>query len=332
MAKDDDNKVGAAVGLAAAGIGLGLAIAQLIKLSKDKKRNSEVKIIESDINKNIGSSATKTHKKYVSNDFARTCSADKQLDEMIGLASVKQQVKIMKASLSKQKALGNKVNMNMCFYGNPGTGKTEVARLIGRILYDSGLLPSPKFVETDRSGLVAEYVGQTTVKTHEIFRSAIGGVLFIDEAYSLGSSGRDDFGKEAIAALLKDMEDYRGKICVILAGYKNEMNSLFELNPGFKSRITKYIDFPDYSFDELEQIIVLIAKKEKYHILPDALKLMTKIVYRKSGSTDFANARDARNVFESIRDLQSLRTEGTLNATIIIKDVYEYMNQYNINL
>ena len=252
--------------------------------------------------------------------------AEKKLNELIGLSSIKRQVLMMKASLKKQKVTGNKINLHMCFYGNPGTGKTEVARLIGKIFYNEGILENQNFVETDRSGLVAEYIGQTAIKTHETFKKAMGGVLFIDEAYALDGGYDNDFGKEAVAALLKDMEDYRDKVCVILAGYKEPMDKMFDLNPGFKSRVNRYIEFPNYNRDEMREILLFMAKKAKYSIEQDALEKMLDIIMAKSNDKNFSNAREARNVLDSIIDVQALRTENDLhNTTIKLEDVCEYI-------
>lgn len=257
--------------------------------------------------------------------------AEEKLNNLIGLSSIKRQILLMKASLKKAQFTGTEMNLHMCFYGNPGTGKTEVARLISDIFYCEKILPTNNFVETDRSGLVAEYVGQTAIKTHEIFKKAIGGVLFIDEAYSLAEGGQQDYGKEAVAALLKDMEDYRGKICVILAGYKEPMERMFSLNPGFKSRINRYVDFPNYSRSEIKEIIALIAKKAKYSVKDDALDRMVDIVMARSNDENFANAREARNVFNAISEIQALRTINSISDTSInIDDVIQYCEENSI--
>lgn len=259
--------------------------------------------------------------------------AEKQLNSLIGLSSIKRQVMMMKASLKKQKFTNNKINLHMCFYGNPGTGKTEVARLISKIFYKEGILPTSNFIETDRSGLVANFIGQTATKTHNIFKKAMGGVLFIDEAYSLAEGGDQDFGKEAVAALLKDMEDYRDKVCVILAGYRKPMEKMFELNPGFKSRVNRYIDFPNYSREEIKEIVIFLSEKAKYSIDENALAKIVDIVMSKSNESNFANAREARNVLDSIIDIQALRTESNVSDTnIILDDVNEYISFNGINL
>ena len=167
-------------------------------------------------------------------------------------------------------ALANKgsdaLNIHMCFYGNPGTGKTEVARIIAGILYEAKILPTKKVVEVDRGGLVGQYVGETPQKTMHAIERAMGGVLFIDEAYALipKDGGAWDYGQEAVATLIKAMEDYRGKFCVILAGYKNQMMEMLSSNPGFVSRIQFELDFPNYDRGELEQITRFMLQKRKY--------------------------------------------------------------------
>ena len=259
-----------------------------------------------------------------------------KLSDLIGLTNVKKDILKMKALLAKKKASGQMadLNLNMCFYGNPGTGKTEVARLIADILHDEGILPTNNFIETDRSGLVAGYVGQTAEKTHKLFKSALNGVLFIDEAYSLANGSNNDFGKEAIDALITDMENYRGKICVILAGYKKPMENMIHLNPGFDSRINRKIDFPDYDMEELLEIAKMILKNKKYTITEDAIQEIGKILIFYSKFDNFANARTVRNVLESLTEIQALRTdiEGLKdNFLIKIEDVLEYESDHNIN-
>jgi SpoVK/Ycf46/Vps4 family AAA+-type ATPase len=181
--------------------------------------------------------------------------SEKKLNKLIGLSSIKESIKTIKAY-----ALANKdsddLNVHMCFYGNPGSGKTEVARIIAGILHENGILPTKKVVEVDRGGLVGQYVGETPQKTMYKIQEAMGGVLFVDEAYALvpKTGGGFDYGHEAVATLIKAMEDYRGKFCVILAGYRNEMQQMLSSNPGFKSRIQFELDFPNYSREELGQI------------------------------------------------------------------------------
>lgn len=260
-------------------------------------------------------------------------TAEQRLDEMIGLKSVKDQILKLKAVLHKlTKEQLSKENLHMCFLGNPGTGKTEVAKLFADILYDAGILPTRNFITTDRSGLVGAYEGQTALKTHKIIHDALGGVLFIDEAYDLYTGPNDDFGKEAITALIQDMEQYRGKLCVIIAGYTKNMYNMIETNPGFKSRINKYIEFPDYSEEELKTIAEFIIAKNSYTIDKDALEEMNKIIVSKKEFPDFANAREVRNIFESLREIQAVRTiDLSDNVNITIDDVRTYEKDHNIS-
>lgn len=257
-----------------------------------------------------------------------------ELDKLIGLESVKTQLKRIRAILLKNKDSNEKLNLHMCFYGNPGTGKTVVARLMANIFYEAGVLPTNKLIETDRSGLCGQYVGQTAPLTHKKVKEAMGGVLFIDEAYTLcADSSGEDYGKEAIAALLKDMEDYKGKFCVILAGYKEEMEKMISLNPGFDSRINRKIDFPNYSIDEQLQIFNIMLAKKNYEITDDARNKLLDIFERLSKGKHFANARTVRNVLEGLIEIQAVRTmednnlENDNERIIRIEDVEQYYNE-----
>ena len=227
-------------------------------------------------------------------------------------------------------------NLHMCFYGNPGTGKTEVARIISRILYDAGVLKESKIIETDAHGLIGQYVGQTAPKTMDKINSAMDGVLFIDEAYGLTdkdlSDGNSGYGKEAVETLIKAMEDFRGKFCVILAGYKNEMNDLLSSNPGFESRIQFVLDFPDYSRDELSEIIKLFINKKRYSIDEDALEYMLRITDYMRDQPNFANARTARNIVDKVILNQNLRTEDEDDNNIVYSDVQDYIIDEIIDL
>lgn len=334
MAKKDSNVT---VGIAAGIAGLATIVAGVILRKKLKKQQEEARQIASkttpeptyvNTTSRPKSSSGKTSSKAKTSASSKSTksTAEKQLDQLIGLGSIKEELLLMKAYLKKQKVLGNKINMNMCFYGNPGTGKTEVARLVAKIFYKEGFLLNDNFVETDRSGLVAQYLGQTAPKVHSIFKEAMGGVLFIDEAYSLNNGNNDEYGAEAIAALLKDMEDYRGKICVILAGYKKEMEQLFDVNPGFRSRINRYINFPDYSKEEMLEIVKLIIKKEKYLCDDKCAEAINEIVMVQANNSNFANARTARNIVERICEIQALRTYKNVNdVTITLDDVNKYV-------
>jgi len=260
--------------------------------------------------------------------------SEKKLNDLIGLAAIKESIQKIKAY-----ALSNKdseeLNIHMCFLGNPGSGKTEVARYIAGILYENGILPSRKIVEVDRSGLVSQYFGATAEKTRRVIDSAMGGVLFIDEAYALGNNsdhGITDYGKEAIDTLVKAMEDERGKFCVILAGYKNEMLKMLSTNPGFRSRIQFTLDFPNYSRSELKSITELMLRNRHYTMSNSALERVLDITDIKRKEANFANAREIRNILDQVIMCQNLRTVGSEDKELGLVDVNKYIQDSNINL
>ena len=236
------------------------------------------------------------------------------LEKLIGLGSIKDDVKELTAFVKVQKARQEQglksvpVSLHLVFTGNPGTGKTTVARIIAKIYKQIGVLSKGQLIEVDRSGLVAGYVGQTAIKTTEQIKKAMGGVLFIDEAYAL-SQKDDAFGQEAIDTILKAMEDNRKDFVVIVAGYTEPMKKFIESNPGLKSRFNKYIEFPDYSVDELEEIFYMNCNKYDYKVEEDVKhQIRALITSRKMGSIDnFANAREIRNLFEEIITNQAKR-------------------------
>ena len=248
-----------------------------------------------------------------------------ELDELVGMKQVKDEVRSLANFVRVQKqreAKGlktAKVSYHLVFYGSPGTGKTTVARIVGRIYKDLGVLKRGHTVETDRAGLCGQYVGQTGPKTDSVVAKALDGVLFIDEAYSLvpeGGAG-NDYGQEAISTILKRMEDYRDRLVVIVAGYKNEMQRFIDSNPGLQSRFNRYIDFPDYSGDELTEIFMRRAKKNQYTVTPEALAYLKKRMELAVEHKDrnFGNARFARNIFEQTIQQQANRLEGKTNLT-----------------
>jgi stage V sporulation protein K len=207
--------------------------------------------------------------------------------------------------------------LHMVFTGNPGTGKTTVARLLGQIYYDIGILTENKVVEASRQDLVGEYIGHTAPKTQKLFEKALGGILFIDEAYSLFKTG-NDFGKEAIETLLKLMEDNREKIVVIIAGYPNEMDELLLSNPGLKSRFSKFLHFEDYSKDELVDIFDKMVR-EYHNVLTVGARFKIEHLidtYYDTGAFN-ANARAVRNIFEETTKRQSLRLSKLKNPSQI---------------
>lgn len=249
---------------------------------------------------------------------------EKSLKEIIGLENVKDflrnQYNILKAQ-EKRRNLGitadTTQSLNMIFYGNPGTGKTTVARLFARMLKDMGFLRSGQLIECSRTELVAEYVGQTAKKTTDVFNSALGGVLFIDEAYSLSSGGSNDFGKEAIDTLLKLMEDHRGEIVVIIAGYKKEMNEFLKVNSGLDSRFPLKIDFPDYDESELLEIFNKMIADKGFVIDEDAIELAKERIefLKKKETAQSGNARMIRNLIDEIVRNQSTRIASTENVS-----------------
>lgn len=244
--------------------------------------------------------------------------ARKELNNLVGLKHIKEEADNLISFFANNK--DKKGGFHMAFLGNPGTGKTEVARIIGKMLFEEGLLPTNKFIECTRSDLVGEYVGWTGPKTRSVIQRAMGGVLYIDEAYSLALGGTNDFGKEAIAELIKAMEDSRGDFCVILSGYTNEMNNLFNVNPGFKQRIKFTLNFPDYNKDELKDIAKFFLKKDRYEMNDDALDYFIALVEEEKKEKNFANARSIREHLARIEIAQSGRIErGDTNNRLLTK-------------
>ena len=238
----------------------------------------------------------------------------KELAALIGLDNVKSEIKTLANLVQVQQAREKEglknatMSYHLVFTGNPGTGKTSIARIIAAIYRDLGILKKGHLVETDRSGLVAGYLGQTAIKTNSVIDEALDGVLFIDEAYLL-SEDQDSYGKEAIATLLKRMEDDRDRLVVILAGYTEEMKRFISTNPGLESRFNRYIGFPDYSEDELLKIFMKQVEKFEYVLDDDALEIVKGLIHENFINKDkqFGNARFVRNLFEKILANQANR-------------------------
>ena len=231
----------------------------------------------------------------------------KKLDELIGMENVKEEVRALANYVKVQKQRADQ------------TGKTTVARIVATIYHNIGILKKGHTIETDRSGLVAEYVGQTAIKTNKIIDAALNGVLFIDEAYSLvPEQGGQDYGQEAISTLLKRMEDDRDSLVVIIAGYNNEMKRFIDSNPGLQSRFNRYIHFNDYTADELYQMFTkLYLKKNQYTITDEAADyLHQRLIYAVAHKDkNFGNARYVRNVFEKVIQEQANRiSQNTANS------------------
>ena len=245
-----------------------------------------------------------------------------ELKSLIGLERVKQDVDSLRnlikiQAMRKQQGLPNtSVSYHCVFSGNPGTGKTTVARIVAGIYKELGILKKGHLVEVDRSKLVGEYVGQTAPKTNKVIDEALDGVLFIDEAYSLVGEG-SDYGAEAIATLLKRMEDDRDRLVVILAGYTNEIKEFIDSNPGLQSRFNRYIHFEDYSADELLEIFMRNIKKSGYNIKGDAYVQLQINIHQATAKRDkkFGNARYIRNLFEKIVQKQANRLSRIQNPT-----------------
>lgn len=239
----------------------------------------------------------------------------RELDSLVGLANVKQEVETL-ANIARVLQLRRKRGMvvpklgyHLVFTGNPGTGKTTVARILASLYGRLGIVRSGHLVEVDRSGLVGGFLGQTAIKVNEVVKSALGGVLFIDEAYSLAGKREDPYGAEAIEALLKAMEDHRDDFVLIVAGYTEPMQVFLDSNPGFQSRFSRRINFPDYSASEMKQIFEGMARSAGFALAAEAEAVLSAMMtsHCEAPPTPFANARDVRNLFEETIGRQANR-------------------------
>jgi stage V sporulation protein K len=250
------------------------------------------------------------------------------LDALVGLDSVKEQIRSIVAFLEIQAQRREHglsevpTSQHLAFLGNPGTGKTTMARLLGEMYGSIGLLKRGHIVEVDRAGLVGQFVGHTAVKTNRAIKRALDGVLFIDEAYALAPPGIGgiDFGGEAIETLLKRMEDHRGRLVVIVAGYPKLMNTFLNSNPGLRSRFSREIIFPDYTAEELVAIMEKLVKDADYSLGEGSHRALTHLFLRVARTEGFGNARYARNLFEQALNRQALRLAGSATGTTSMVD------------
>ncbi|MCU9611974.1 stage V sporulation protein K [Caldibacillus lycopersici] len=249
---------------------------------------------------------------------------EEDLSSLVGLEDIKKVVKEIYAWIivnKKREELGLKAGkqvLHMMFKGNPGTGKTTVARLIGKLFHKVNVLSKGHLIECERADLVGEYIGHTAQKTRDLIKKSIGGILFIDEAYSLGRGGEKDFGKEAIDTLVKHMEDRQHEFVLILAGYSREMEGFLALNPGLQSRFPIIIEFPDYTVDQLMEIGKQMIKEKEYILSEEAeRKLRDHLLQIKNTyqSTRFSNGRYIRNIIEKSIRAQAMR--------LLIKNQYD---------
>jgi probable Rubsico expression protein CbbX len=253
---------------------------------------------------------------------------DKLDRELIGLRPVKTRIREIAALLlvdRLRKGLGltaGAPSLHMCFTGNPGTGKTTVAMRMGEILKRLGYVREGHLVTVTRDDLVGQYIGHTAPKTKEVLKKAMGGVLFIDEAYYLYKPENErDYGAESIEILLQVMENQREDLVVILAGYKAKMERFFQSNPGMSSRIAHHIDFPDYTPDELVAIAKLMLEGQQYRFSPEAEKAFAEYIARRMKMPHFANARSVRNALDRARLRQANRLFAKPGAKLTKKDL-----------
>ncbi len=272
----------------------------------------------------------------VTNEKSSSKSALQQLDALIGLDDVKKQIHQIVNYVKVNKNRGTMPMLHMSFEGPAGSGKNEIARLVGQIFKEENILSSGQFIEVSRADLVAGYVGQTALKTQDVIGRAKGGVLFIDEAYSLDSRDSDkDYGTECISTLIKAMEDYRDNLCVILAGYTQDMEQLLKSNRGFSSRIQFRLKFNDYTADELYKIFKKMLQDDGYKLSANIRQVLVEHFNKVRLKDDFGNGRYARSLFEKIKFEQADRcaTDAISDANVITRpDVINVVHRLELDI
>ncbi|WP_243276897.1 AAA family ATPase [Desulfallas sp. Bu1-1] len=248
------------------------------------------------------------------NDPDKIISIKQELESLVGLHNVKKHINEIYAFMeiqkrrSREKLHTESQVLHMVFKGNPGTGKTTVARILGKLFREAGILPKGHLQEVERADLVGEYIGHTAQKTREQIKKSLGGILFIDEAYSLARGGEKDFGKEAIDTIVKGMEDHKDNLIIILAGYRDEMDRFMQTNPGLRSRFPIHITFPDYSTDELIAIADMMLQQREYRLSAGAREELVNIIESMRRLHEHnGNARLVRNLIERAMRVQAVR-------------------------
>ena len=258
-----------------------------------------------------------------------------ELNELVGLKDVKKALKDLvnliglKSKTEKELKIKD-INLHMLFLGNPGTGKTTVARLLSGILYNLGYIKEDKLIEVTSKDLVAEFVGQTAPKTNAVVERAKGGILFIDEAYALASDGSNSYNDEAIATLIKAMEDFRDDLVVIFAGYTKEMEAFLNSNSGIVSRIGYTLNFADYTVDELLAIFKQMVTKVGFKITDGALLKAKDIIAENVGTKNFGNARFVRNMYEKTIVRHATNTQNKKKKNILVTITEDDINIDNL--